>query len=222
VVGILLILGLVGALLFGAMLTGAPLARAAAPSPPRAVAAEVSVGEEVIERCTHGESVAGFTLAQYREALQLATSGPNSSELEEYSSCVSIIKHAERNAARQGGPGSSEGGGAAGGSSSTPPPGSEGIGAARALPLSQGEQHQIDAAVSNGSAPLRLGGRVVHPGAIDTHAGATLADLPTPLKVVLAFIAAGALATLGYTLRNPLRARLGFLRGKGTGGNPGQ
>src|SRR5476651_1547251 len=74
--------------------------------------AQADIGEKIILKCTHGESLAGFTQKDYNKALkELETS------LEEYSGCSSLIHQAQLAAA--GSRGGSAGGGA-GGAGSTP------------------------------------------------------------------------------------------------------
>ena len=56
--------------------------------------ARADVGEKIILRCTHGESLRGFTQKDYNKALkELETS------LEEYSGCASLIHQAQLAAA---------------------------------------------------------------------------------------------------------------------------
>jgi hypothetical protein len=74
-----------------------------------AAPAQADVGEKIILRCTHGESLSGFTQKDYEKALkELETS------LEEYSGCASLIHQAQRAAA-----GSRGGSGGGGGTGST-------------------------------------------------------------------------------------------------------
>lgn len=71
-----------------------------------AAVSRADVGATIIERCTHGQSLSGFSEQDYRQALrELPT------EVEEYSDCANLIRHAELAAAGGGGP--SVGGGAA-------------------------------------------------------------------------------------------------------------
>src|SRR5438477_12175444 len=63
------------------------------------------VGATIINRCTHGQSLSGFSQQAYRRALQELPA-----EVEEYSDCANLIRRAQLAAA--GGPGaggSSEG-----------------------------------------------------------------------------------------------------------------
>ena len=70
-------------------LHGLPLAAAllVLASPP---SAHADVGATIIERCTHGQSIAGFSQQDYERALQELPK-----EVEEYSSCGSLIRQAQ-------------------------------------------------------------------------------------------------------------------------------
>ena len=66
--------------------------------------AHADIGEKIIIRCTHGESLSGFTQKDYEKALkELETSS------EEYTGCASLIHQAQLAAA--GSRGGSAGGG---------------------------------------------------------------------------------------------------------------
>ena len=70
-------------------LHGLPLAAAllVLASPP---SAHADVGATIIERCTHGQSIAGFSQQDYERALQELPK-----EVEEYSNCGSLIRQAQ-------------------------------------------------------------------------------------------------------------------------------
>ena len=161
------------------------LAAAAAP-------AQADVGEKIILRCTHGESLRGFTQKDYEKALkELETS------LEEYSGCASLIHQAERAAAgSRGGSGGGSGGGA----------GPTGTGtstaAATATPA---ERSSLSHAPSAGAAPLLLGSQVVRPGVVHVDIASAFSSLPTPLLAVILFLVACAIALAGGALRNRVR-----------------
>jgi hypothetical protein len=153
-----------------------------------AVPAQADVGEKIILRCTHGESLRGFTQKDYEKALkELETS------LEEYSGCASLIHEAERAAAgsRGGSGGSGGGGGSIGAGASTA--------AATATPA---ERRSLNRAPSAGAAPLRLGGQVIRPGVVHVDIASAFSSLPTPLLAVLLFLVACAVALAGGALRN--------------------
>ena len=74
--------------------------------------ARADVGQTIINRCTHGQSLSGYPQQAYREALQELPT-----EVEEYSDCANLIRRAQLAAA--GGVG---GGGSPGAGSATPIP----------------------------------------------------------------------------------------------------
>src|SRR5215831_1238674 len=75
-------------------------------SPPLARA---DVGATIINRCTHGQSLGGFSQQDYQRALQELPT-----EVEEYSECGNLIRRAQL-AAAGGGAGSGVGAGAGAG-----------------------------------------------------------------------------------------------------------
>jgi hypothetical protein len=62
-------------------------------SPP---SARADVGATIIERCTHGQSIAGFSQQDYARALQEL-----STEVEEYSNCGNLIRQAQQASTQQ-------------------------------------------------------------------------------------------------------------------------
>lgn len=155
-----------------------------------AAPAQGDVGEKIILRCTHGESLNGFTQKDYEKALkELETS------LEEYSGCASLIHQAQRAAA--GSHGGSVGGGGAG---------STGAGATTAAATATpAERSNLSRAPRTGAAPLQLGGQVVHPGVVHVDIASAFSSLPGPLLAVLLFLLACAVALAGGVLRNRVR-----------------
>jgi len=155
-----------------------------------AAPAQADVGEKIILRCTHGESLSGFTQKDYEKALkELETS------LEEYSGCASLIHQAQRAAAgSRGGSGGGGGAGSAGTGATTA--------AATATPA---ERRNLSRAPSTGAAALQLGGQVVHPGVVHVDIASAFSSLPTPLLAVLLFLIACAVALAGGVLRNRVR-----------------
>lgn len=152
--------------------------------------AQADVGEKIILRCTHGESLSGFTQKDYEKALkELETS------LEEYSGCASLIHQAQRAAA-----GSRGGSGGGGGTGSTA------AGATTAATTATpAERRNLSRAPRTGAAPLQLGGQVVHPGVVHVDIASAFSSLPTPLLAVLLFLLACAVALAGGVLRNRVR-----------------
>jgi hypothetical protein len=140
--------------------------------------AGADVGTTIINRCTHGESLSGFSQQAYRQALrELPT------EVEEYSDCANLIRRAQLAAA---------GGGSAG--------------ALTATPLTPAEISALKRALKTGSTPLQVGGAVVRPGVVPVDIASALNSLPTPLLATLAFMLACALVLGGGALRNRIRA----------------
>jgi hypothetical protein len=152
--------------------------------------ARADVGEKIILRCTHGESLSGFTQKDYNKALkELETS------LEEYSGCASLIHQAQLAAA-----GSRTGSGGGGGSST---PGA----VAAVAPATPAEQRVLNRAPSAGAAPLQVGSQVIRPGVVHADIASAFSTLPNPLLAILIFLFACALTLVGGVIRNRVRNR---------------
>ncbi len=148
-----------------------------------AVPARADVGETIIQRCTHGQSLSGFSQSAYNQALKEL-----SADAEEYTDCSSLIRQAQLAAA-----GGHEGAGTA----ATPV----------AIPTTPAEQQAIANAARAGAAPLSVGGQVIHPGVVHANIASALSSLPTPLLAVTAFLFAWLIVLAGRVLRNRIRAR---------------
>jgi hypothetical protein len=146
--------------------------------------ASANVGEQIILRCTHGESLSGFSQSAYHQALS-----EESSDAEEYSPCAQEIHEAELAAAA-----GSRGGGSSG--HGTVP---------TAVTATPAEKRAIAHAVNGRSEPVRLGGGVVHPGVVHVDVASAFSSLPTPLLVTLAFLLACLLLVIGGALRKRVR-----------------
>jgi hypothetical protein len=144
--------------------------------------AGANVGETIILRCTHGESLGGFSQSAYDEALKEL-----SADTEEYTDCSSLIRQAQLAAAGRG----------HGGGEAAPVP----------IAPTPEEQRAISRAAHAGSAPVRVGGQVVRPGVVHADIASAFSSLPTPLIVMLAFLLVCALVIGGGALRNRVRAR---------------
>ena len=149
-----------------------------------APAAHADVAATIINRCTHGQSLSGFSQHDYRRALQELPA-----EVEEYSDCANLIRRAQLAAA--GGPGA----GASTGEGVAP------------LPLSPAERAALARVPHTGAAPQRVGGDLVQPGVVHTSVASALSTLPTPLLAMLAFLLAWALAIAANSIRNRVRSR---------------
>jgi hypothetical protein len=143
--------------------------------------AGADVGETIIQRCTHGQSLAGFSQSDYRRALKEL-----SADAEEYTDCAQLIRQAQLAAA------SGHGAGAA---------------APVALATTPAEKQAIAHAARSGSAPIKLDGGVVHPGVVHANIASAFSTLPTPLIALTAFLIACLLAFIGGVLRERIRAR---------------
>jgi hypothetical protein len=146
--------------------------------------AAADTGTKIIERCTHGQSLSGFSQKDYRRALQELPT-----EVEEYSDCANLIRHAQLAAAGSGG------GGGPGGGESSPAP---------ATPTPS-EQRSLKRASKAPLGPLRVGGESVQPGVIHTNVSSAFSSLPAPLLAVLIFLLACAAALGGRSIQKGIR-----------------
>jgi hypothetical protein len=142
-----------------------------------AASARADVGSTIINKCTHGESLSGFSQQDYRRALQELPT-----EVEEYSDCANLIRRAQLAAAGAGGPG--------------------GAPAALATPLTPAERGALRRLPKTGPSPLQVGNEIVHPGVVHANIASALSSLPDPLLALLAFLLACALVLAGRALRN--------------------
>jgi hypothetical protein len=140
-------------------------------------AARADVGATIIERCTHGQSLSGFSQQDYRRALQELPA-----EVEEYSDCANLIRRAQLAGAGGGG---------------------EGLSPIVGTPA---ERAALRGASKTGAAPLRVGGQLVRPGVVQASVSSALSTLPSPLLALLAFLLACAVALAGRSIRNRVRA----------------
>jgi hypothetical protein len=163
-----------------AVLIALPAMLLSSPSP-----ASADLGSTIISRCTHGQSLSGFSQQAYNRALQELPT-----EVEEYSDCANLIRRAQLAAA--GGHG-----GSSGGSSVSAAP----------IPFTPAERAVLKHTLTTvGSAPVRVGGRLVHPGVVRVDVASAVSSLPTPLLALLAFLLACGLLLAGNALRNRVRA----------------
>ncbi len=166
--------------------------------------ADASVGEEIVLRCTHGESLKGFTQKDYSEALHVVA---NEAELEEYSPCGQLIHQAELEAL-----GIPVGGGAGAAGSAGTPGGTPGVGPGSsvvALPVSPAEQRALERAQSQPPPPSNLDGQLVHPGVLHDNVASAASALPTSLQVALGFIVACGILAAALAVGRRVRGRHG-------------
>jgi hypothetical protein len=133
----------------------------------------------IIERCTHGQSLAGFSQQAYLKALKELPTG-----VSEYSDCSNLIRQAEL-AASVGGLGI------------------PGV----AIPLTPTERRALNHVRATGSAPIQVGGQAVRPGVVPVDIASVVSSLPTSLQAVLALMLAYVLLRTATQLRNRVRAR---------------
>ncbi len=152
-------------------------------------AARADEGAKVIHACEYGKPLTGFSQKGYAQAL-----AELNGSAAEYSDCAGLIRQASLAAAsgRSGGSGNGSGPSGAAGGTGGSGPGSGGSG--RTAPLSAGQLR----ALSGGS----LGGKIVSPHALQGNLAADLNRLPTPLILLLAALAAGALVVLASALHS--------------------
>lgn len=157
----------------------------------QAAPAGADVGTKIIERCTHGQSIAGFSQQDYRRALEETTA-----EVNEYSDCVNLIHKAQLAAAGRGAAG---GGGGTG-------PGSVGALSANVAPPTPAEQQALQSAHSSGATPVQVGAHTVAPGVVHADIASAASSLPTPLLALLAFLLGGGLFILARAIRERVGA----------------
>jgi hypothetical protein len=144
-----------------------------------AAPASADIGETIIQRCTHGQSLNGFSPSAYAQALKEL-----SADAEEYTNCSSLIRAAQLAAA-------------GGGSSATA--------GTVALAASPAEQRAITRARRTPAAPVRVAGQIVQPGVVHVDITSAVNSLPSPLLATLAFLLACLALLVGGALRNRFR-----------------
>jgi hypothetical protein len=158
------------------------------------------VASTIIERCTHGESIAGYPRSAYAQALrELPT------VVSEYSDCEELIRKAELAAITGGVPGAfgTGGSGLLGTPGAIPPP-------------TPAEQEILSASAHTraGAAPIKVGNSIEQPGVLHVSLASALNSLPTPLLALLALLLALGLAAGGISLRNAGALRSFQFRGR--------
>lgn len=148
-----------------------------------AATARADIGEKIIDRCTHGESLRGFSQADYRQALKDMSAGT-----EEYSNCAQLIRQAQLEGAAAGHGGAPASTGAA--------PGAAGVVAA-----TPAQRQAIARAPIAGASPVEVGGQTIHPGVVHADIASALSSLPTPLLATIAFLLVGLVVVAGSGIR---------------------
>jgi hypothetical protein len=147
--------------------------------------ARADIGETIILRCTHRESLSGFSQSAYQRALKELNA-----DTEEYSNCSSLIRRAQEAAAGDRGATGAAGGGAA----------------PVAIAATPAEQQAIAHAQAAAPEPVKLGGAVIHPGVIHANVASAFSSMPTPLLATLAFIVLCLALLAGGAVRKRVRA----------------
>jgi hypothetical protein len=150
--------------------------------------ARADIGETIIQRCTHGESLSGFPPRAYSRALKQL-----SADAEEYTDCASLIRQAQVAAASGRGGG---GGGGTGSLSASPV----------ATAATPSEQRSVAGASKGVAEPVRFDGQVIRPGVVHANVASAFSTLPAPLLAMLALMLACLLAVAGGAVRNRVRA----------------
>ena len=146
-----------------------------------AAPASADIGETIIQRCTHAQSLSGFSQSAYTQALKEL-----SADAEEYTPCSSLIRAAQLAAA---------GGHGSGGGAESPV----------ALAASPAERRAITRVRRTPAAPVRVDGQIVQPGVVHADIASAVNSLPSPLLATLAFLLACLALLVGGALRNRFR-----------------
>jgi hypothetical protein len=142
------------------------------------------VGETIIQRCVHGQSLSGFSQAAYNRALQEL-----GADAEEYTNCGTLIRGAERAAAT----GRTGAGVAAA------------AGPAVAIAATPAEQRALTTAAHSTTGPVRVGNQLVAPGVVHANVASALSSLPGPLLATIIFLVASLVLVGGSAARNRFR-----------------
>jgi hypothetical protein len=173
-----------------------------------APATALADSNQLYRDCQDGKIDGHYTQAQYQQALANMPA-----DLDEYTDCRQVIRSAQLAAAGGKGGGSHGTGGGSTGAGGGSGNGGGTQGGARVDPLANAtpqERKALAKAGVDGGKPVKVAGRLVTPGALgfrNLSSGGN--ELPTPLLVVLALIAAGVLGyggTMLWSRVNPHRA----------------
>jgi hypothetical protein len=150
-----------------------------------AAPASADVGETIVRRCTHGQSLSGFSQKAYSEALKDLSAGT-----EEYSNCAQLIRQAQLAAASGRGTGTGSG-----------------VGPTAAIAPTPSERQAIAKAPQAGATPLKVGDQTIHPGVVPVSIASAFSTLPTPLLATVVFLLVCLLLVAGAAVRNSIRKR---------------
>jgi hypothetical protein len=147
--------------------------------------ASADVGTTIEERCVNHQSLTGFTLVDYRRALQEMEASSN-----QYSECFKLISNAELAAATGAGAGAGPGAAVAAG---------PGVSAITPTPA---ESRAVQQAAHSSPAALDLGGHVVLPGVVHVNIASAASKLPASLLAMLAFLLTGGTVATGRSVKS--------------------
>jgi hypothetical protein len=171
--------------------------------------ASADVGQQIVERCGHGQSLSGYTVAQYKRALQ-----EMEAEAIEYSNCAELIQQAELKAAAKGKAGSSStstpgapagsSGGPGGGVGGSADEGGGSVGTGNTpIPfLDAAERQTVEQARHGKAAPVHVGAGTVLPGIVHANLASATSSLPVPLLAAIAIVCAGLLLLAGREIKD--------------------
>jgi hypothetical protein len=143
---------------------------------------------KILRECQTGRLTGDYSAREIRDA---RNNIPD--DLDQYTDCRDVLTRALLSRAGGGDPGSGGGSGGTGGGG-----GGTGGGepAAPLTPSTDADKQALEQATGAGEVPVNVGGRAVTPGE-----SAFRNDLPAPLLVLLALLAAAAVAGLAMQLR---------------------
>ncbi|MDX6714875.1 MAG: hypothetical protein QOH30_1433 [Baekduia sp.] len=170
-------------------------------------------GTAVIKDCTYDGVINGhYSTKDYADALANLPA-----DVDEYSDCRDQIKRAQLGAGGSsggtGGGGTSGAGGAGGGGTTgggAAGNGDTGTGSGPVDPLATATPAEVASfqkAVQAGNAPVALDGRPITPGTLGGAKTSGLSQLPTPLLVMLALLAAGGIGAAGFGTKRLVHGR---------------
>lgn len=163
-----------------------------------------AAGRDVINDCTDDEVLSKtYSQKEYKDALDKLPA-----DADQYGNCRDIIARAQDGAASKGGAGKRSSGsdGSSGGQVAAPPP-PTGTAKDQLAAASDADRAAVDDATRN--APVAIGpGDPVNTANVGRAPGAgQLADLPTPLLVLLALLSVGGLGLGAMRVRRLVHAR---------------
>lgn len=164
-----------------------------------AAPASADAGTKIVERCAHGQSLAGFTVKQYQATLESLTT----EEIEYHSECVEAIQQAELAAAS-----SHKGAIGSGGTSGGRGPGGGSPGEGQGGEPTPTEERTLQATRRDGAPAVRVGGDAkgsTSPGVVRPDLASAASELPTAVLVVIAAVIGGILLLAGHEIRERMQ-----------------